>query len=120
MAHARRKFFDLHTHHQSQIAGEALAYFQKLYAFEREVAELDGQGENVLSALIFVRPGKARQSCLGGLFLVFSFVGIQGIYEWAINSLWKHPDTKGCNGSTFIQGLYGQDRQRSRRYKEKP
>ena len=41
MAHARRKFFDLHTHHQSQIAGEALAYFQKLYIIERELTELE-------------------------------------------------------------------------------
>ena len=41
MAHARRKFFDLHTSHQSQIASEALAYFQKLYIIEREVAELE-------------------------------------------------------------------------------
>ena len=41
MAHARRKFFELHSNHQSQIAGEALAYFQKLYAIERDVAELD-------------------------------------------------------------------------------
>ena len=41
MAHARRKFFELHSNHQSQIAGEALEYFQKLYAIEREVAELD-------------------------------------------------------------------------------
>ena len=41
MAHARRKFFELHTNHQSQIAGEALEYFQKLYAIERDLAELD-------------------------------------------------------------------------------
>jgi transposase len=41
MAHARRKFFDLHTHHQSQIAGEALAYFQKLYIIECELTELE-------------------------------------------------------------------------------
>ena len=41
MAHARRKFFELHTNHQSQIAGEALEYFQTLYAIERDVAELD-------------------------------------------------------------------------------
>jgi len=40
MAHARRKFFDLHTSHQSEIAGEALAYFQKLYAVEHELATL--------------------------------------------------------------------------------
>jgi len=43
MAHARRKFFELHTNHQSQIAGEALAYFQKLYAIERDLAEVDPQ-----------------------------------------------------------------------------
>ena len=41
MAHARRKFFELQTNHQSQITGEALEYFQKLYAIERDVAELD-------------------------------------------------------------------------------
>ena len=41
MAHARRKFFELHTHHQSQIADEALEYFQKLYAIERDLAEVD-------------------------------------------------------------------------------
>ena len=41
MAHARRKFFDLHISNQSQIAGDALVYFQKLYAIEREVAEYE-------------------------------------------------------------------------------
>jgi transposase len=41
MAHARRKFFELHANHQSQIAGEALAFFGQLYGVEREVAELD-------------------------------------------------------------------------------
>jgi transposase len=41
MAHARRKFFDLHTSNQSQIAGEALNYFQKLYTIEREAAGLE-------------------------------------------------------------------------------
>ena len=40
MAHARRKFFDLHANNQSQIAQEALVYIQKLYQVEREVAEL--------------------------------------------------------------------------------
>ena len=43
MAHGRRKFFELHSNHQSQIAGEALEYFQKLYAIERDVAELDAE-----------------------------------------------------------------------------
>jgi hypothetical protein len=41
MAHARRKFFDLHANNQSQIAQQALVYIQKLYQIEREVAELD-------------------------------------------------------------------------------
>ena len=40
MAHAPRKFFELHSNHQSQIAGEALDYFRQLYAIERDVVEL--------------------------------------------------------------------------------
>ncbi|MDQ6211494.1 IS66 family transposase [Achromobacter insolitus] len=40
MAHARRKFHDLHVSHQSQIAAEALELFGALYGVEREVAEL--------------------------------------------------------------------------------
>lgn len=43
MAHARRKFFDLHASHQSQIASEALDYFQKFYAIERTIAELNSE-----------------------------------------------------------------------------
>ncbi|WP_265942252.1 IS66 family transposase [Dechloromonas sp. A34] len=38
MAHARRKFFDLHSQQQSLIAGEALEYFGRLYGVERETA----------------------------------------------------------------------------------
>ena len=40
MAHARRKFFDLHANNQSLIAQQALIYIQKLYQVERDVAEL--------------------------------------------------------------------------------
>jgi transposase len=40
MAHARRKFFDLHANNQSQIAEQALKYIQRLYAIERELADL--------------------------------------------------------------------------------
>ena len=40
MAHARRKFHDLHASHQSQIAGEALDLFGALYGVERDVADL--------------------------------------------------------------------------------
>jgi transposase len=41
LAHARRKFFDLHTQQQSPVAGEALQYIQTLYRIEREAADLD-------------------------------------------------------------------------------
>ncbi|MFV0283420.1 MAG: IS66 family transposase [Castellaniella sp.] len=40
MAHARRKFHDLHVNHQSQIAAQALELFASLYGVEREVSEL--------------------------------------------------------------------------------
>jgi hypothetical protein len=36
MAHARRKFFELQEHGQSQIAGEALERIAALYAIEQE------------------------------------------------------------------------------------
>jgi transposase len=39
-AHARRKFYELHVNHKSQIAEQALKYFSALYEVEREVAEL--------------------------------------------------------------------------------
>lgn len=40
LAHARRKFFDLHVANQSQIAGFALQQFARVYDIEREVKEL--------------------------------------------------------------------------------
>ncbi len=40
LAHARRKFFDLHAANKSQIAGFALEQFAKVYDIEREVKEL--------------------------------------------------------------------------------
>ena len=40
MAHARRKFFDLHVSNKSQIAGQALSYISALYDVEREVKSL--------------------------------------------------------------------------------
>lgn len=54
MAHARRRFFDLHANHQSQIAGEVLDLFGQLYGVEREVAELDAQQR------LCIRQAKAR------------------------------------------------------------
>ncbi|WP_429498055.1 IS66 family transposase [Robbsia andropogonis] len=41
MAHARRKFFDLHASNKSQIAEQALKFFVALYSVEREAGELD-------------------------------------------------------------------------------
>lgn len=41
MAHARRKFHELHVANQSQIAQQALEYIGQLYAIERSAAELD-------------------------------------------------------------------------------
>jgi transposase len=41
MAHARRKFFDLHVSNKSQIAEQALMYIGQLYGVEREVKHLD-------------------------------------------------------------------------------
>ena len=40
MAHARRKFFDLHVSNKSQIAQQALAYISQLYDVEREVKQM--------------------------------------------------------------------------------
>ena len=41
LAHARRKFFDLHVANKSQIAEFALEQFALVYDIEREVKELD-------------------------------------------------------------------------------
>jgi len=41
LAHARRKFFDLHAANKSQIAGFALEQFARVYEVERLVKELD-------------------------------------------------------------------------------
>src|SRR5690606_17069293 len=41
MAHARRKFFELHAANQSQLAAQALDYMGELYAIEREAKALD-------------------------------------------------------------------------------
>lgn len=37
IAHARRKFFDLHARNQSEIAWQALTYIAQLYELERAV-----------------------------------------------------------------------------------
>jgi hypothetical protein len=47
-AHARRKFFDLHANHQSEIVGQALKYFGALYEIEDEAADLDPDARRTL------------------------------------------------------------------------
>lgn len=42
-AHARRKFFELHANHKSQIAEQALKYFGALYEVERDVADMKAE-----------------------------------------------------------------------------
>jgi len=41
LAHARRKFFDLHAASKSQIASNALQQFAEIYKIEREIKELE-------------------------------------------------------------------------------
>ena len=48
MAHARRKFHDLHQQHQSQIAGQALELFGALYGIECEAADLSPDDRQTL------------------------------------------------------------------------
>ncbi len=48
MAHARRKFFELQEHGQSQIAGEALERMAALYGIEQEARELDAEARQAL------------------------------------------------------------------------
>jgi transposase len=48
MAHARRKFHDLHVANQSPIAEKALSYIKLLYAVERESATLNSADRRTL------------------------------------------------------------------------
>jgi len=48
LAHARRKFFDLHAASKSQIAGFALEQFSRIYDIEREVKNLNADQRKVI------------------------------------------------------------------------
>ena len=48
MAHARRKFHDLHVANQSPVAEKALTYIAKLYEIEREAAQLGNDARHLL------------------------------------------------------------------------
>jgi transposase len=50
MAHARRKFFELHAANQNPIAAEALLRIAELYAIETRVRDLDGDARQRLRA----------------------------------------------------------------------
>ena len=54
MAHARRKLFELHANHASQIAEAGLKFFIQLYEVEREVRGLDADQR------LQIRQAKAR------------------------------------------------------------
>lgn len=64
-AHARRKFFDLHANHSSQVAGHALPFFAALYEIEREAAALDAEERRRL------RQSRAKPVC-------------DALYEWMV------------------------------------
>ena len=55
MAHARRKFFDLHANGTSQIAGQALQTMGLLYHIERETQDLSAEDRQA------VRQDKSRR-----------------------------------------------------------
>ncbi|MFP4897369.1 IS66 family transposase, partial [Paraburkholderia sp. EG304] len=56
-AHARRKFFDLHANHSSQIAAQALPFFAPLYDIERDAAVLQAEEHHKL------RQSRAKPVC---------------------------------------------------------
>ena len=73
MAHARRKFFDLHAANKSQLAEYALQQIGLLYEIERQVRELDaGQRQKI-------RQQKARPI-------------LDGFHQWLLAQRQKVPD----------------------------
>jgi transposase len=64
-AHARRKFFELHANHSSQVAEQALPFFTELYNIERDAAALDIEARHRL------RQSRAKPVC-------------DALYEWMV------------------------------------
>ena len=81
MAHARRKFFDLHAANQSQLAEQALQYIGQLYDVEREGRELLAEQRRQL------RQDKARPI-------------IDGLHSWMLGQRQKVPE-----GSAIAKAL---------------
>lgn len=73
LAHARRKFFDLHEANKSQIAEDALKLFGQLYEVERDVRELDAQARRE------IRQAKAKPIA-------------DTLHEWMVAHRQKVPD----------------------------
>lgn len=81
MAHARRKFFDLHAANQSQLAEQVLQYIGQLYGVEREGRELLAAQRRQL------RQDKARPI-------------IDGLHSWMLGQRQKVPE-----GSAIAKAL---------------
>jgi transposase len=76
LAHARRKFFDLHINHKSQIAEAALRFFVQLYEIERQAHELDADQRQQ------IRQAKARPVA-------------DALHAWMIGQRIQVPDGSG-------------------------
>ena len=81
LAHARRKFFDLHAANKSQIAEEALEHFRKLYEVERQLQDLEAQARRE------IRQAKAKPIA-------------DALHEWMVAHRLKVPD-----GSAIAKAL---------------
>ena len=76
MAHARRKFYDLHQASQSTLAAQALEYISQLYRVEREAKDLPPDKRHT------IRHEKARPIA-------------DALYQWMLIHRQKVPDGSG-------------------------
>ena len=90
LAHARRKFFDLHAANKSQLAGFALEQFAKVYDIERDAKELNTDERQAM-----------RQQHTKPL--------LAALHEWMVLQRQKLPDS-----SATAKALVDADRKLSR------
>ena len=76
MAHARRKFYDLHEANQSTLAAQALEYIGQLHMIEREIKDLPPDKRHA------IRHEKARPIA-------------DALYQWMLIHRQKVPDGSG-------------------------
>jgi len=76
MAHARRKFFDLHVANKSQLAEQALVYIGQLYELQRQAKELEPDKRQQL------RDERARPIA-------------DGLHQWMMAQRQRVPDGSG-------------------------